>query len=324
MGNNPSIKDAMLQAMREWEKDHAFPPAIHFKQFHIPPSGWEYLGPDDHLQINIFTTATTTGLTLALRQLLPDGRVHYQQESLDGVATSTLTTKLFKLSEGWLIGAVVSNLGGGLADQVCWVSMALQRNFKSGTVPHTILQQGYVSNLIAISWPPSFSRGPAPGSGVPTLTEYETHQGGGSNVNTGSANAIRVALLNLPYNLKFSNIAWLVNVLDAVGLYSWGIYDLSGNLLAATPAATMPAVAVQVAAFTGAPFTLSAGNYLIAFTGNATTAQIGCTTTTGGVTGLALTSSATVSAGGVMPATIAVPAMSGNRGSPALLTYALF
>lgn len=162
MGNNPTIKDAIKEAFMEWEREHAYPPEIHFKRSHLPPSGWEYVGPDDVLQISIYTTASTTGLTLALRQLTSDGREHYMLESLDGVQTSTLTTKRFKLAEGWLIGACVSNLGGGLADQVCWISMALQRGVVDSTAPHTMLQQGYVSNLISVSWPPTYSRGPAP------------------------------------------------------------------------------------------------------------------------------------------------------------------
>lgn len=324
MGNNPSIKDAMLQAMREWEKDHAFPPAIHFKQFHIPPSGWEYLGPDDHLQINIFTTATTTGLTLALRQLLPDGRVHYQQESLDGVATSTLTTQIFKLSEGWLIGAVVSNLGGGLADQVCWVSMALQRNFKSGTVPHTILQQGYVSNLISISWPPSFVRGPAPPPGVPTLSQFNSKQGTLTLQSVGGVNAIKVCLFTLPATLVLSNLAVDVKTADAVGLYSWGIYDVSGTLKAATAAASLPSTGLVSRAATGAPITLPAGNYLFAVTGNSTTAAFGIALSAGGVTALASSTSATASAGGVLPSSIAVPAFSGLVDTFDLLAFSLF
>lgn len=164
MGNPNLTKDLIKQAIKEWEEQHAYPPEIHFNRHRLPPSGWEYIGPDDHLQVTVFTTAATTGLTLALRSLDAKGHVHYQVENVDTASLSTVVTTRFKMAEGWLIGATVSNIGGGLADQVCFVVLALQRTFKSGTAPHTILQQGYVTNVISVSWPPVFARGPAPSS----------------------------------------------------------------------------------------------------------------------------------------------------------------
>lgn len=155
------VQQMILEAQEQW----AYPPEVHFKKHRVPPSGWQYLGPDDHLQVSIYTTASTTGLNLSYRYLHSDGSMQYATESLDGVATSTLTTKIFKLAEGWLLGLSISNLGGGLADQVCFVAVGLQAHGKANTAPHTILAQGYVSNLFTVDWPPVYVRGPAPWSG---------------------------------------------------------------------------------------------------------------------------------------------------------------
>lgn len=162
MPTDPNLKEAIKQAMKEYEESYAWPPDIHFNRHRVPPAGWEYIGPDDHLQVTVFTTVATSGLTLALRTLDAKGQVHYQVENVDTSTLSTVVTSRFKMAEGWLIGAVVSNIGGGLLDQKCFVVLALQRTFKSGTAPHTILQQGYVTNVISVSWPPVFARGPAP------------------------------------------------------------------------------------------------------------------------------------------------------------------
>lgn len=161
------VQQMILEAQEQW----AYPPEVHFKKHRVPPSGWQYLGPDDHLQVSIFTTSSTSGLNLSYRYLHSDGSMQYATESLDGVATSTLTTKIFKLAEGWLLGLSVSNLGGGLADQVCYLSVGLQAHGKTNTAPHTILAQGYVSNLFTVDWPPIYVRGPAPTPITPAMVQ---------------------------------------------------------------------------------------------------------------------------------------------------------
>lgn len=237
MPTDPNLKDAIKQAMKEYEESYAWPPDIHFARHRVPPSGWEYIGPDDHLQVSVFTTVATSGLTLALRTLDAKGHVHYQVENVDTSSLSTVVTTRFKMAEGWLIGAVVSNIGGGIADQACFVVMALQRTFKSGTAPHTILQQGYVTNVISVSWPPVFARGPAPSS------------------NTGGLVQIAQTILAAPAaSVTFSSIP---------GTYS-GLRVLANGRL--SDAALQNAVAVQFNGDTGANYDIE----FIRALGNAT------------------------------------------------------
>ena len=136
-------------------------PEVSFRHDRVPPPAFTYVTKDDYLAVSVYTTAATTGLKLSYRYLDTGGHVHHGTESLDGASTSTLTTKIFSLSEGYLLGLAISNLGGGLADQVCWVVAGLQRSGQASTAPHTILAQGYVSNIISVNWPPSLARGPA-------------------------------------------------------------------------------------------------------------------------------------------------------------------
>ena len=140
-------------------------PEVGFKHERVPPPPMAYLTKDDWLAVSVYTTSSTTGLKLAYRFLDSAGQVHYGSESLDGASTSTLTKKVFGLTEGFLLGLSISNLGGGLADAVCFVAAALQRGNQATAPPHTVLTQGYVTNLFSVVWPPTMPRGPATASG---------------------------------------------------------------------------------------------------------------------------------------------------------------
>jgi hypothetical protein len=185
-------------------------PEVSWKHERLPPGPLGYITKDDYLQATVFTTTPTTGLRLAYRFLDSAGAVHYSSESLDGAAVSTLTTKIFALTEGFLLSVTASNLGGGLADQICFVMLGLQQSRQTGLPPHTVLAQGYVSNLFTVDWPPVYVRGPAPTGGagvtpiVSWLTTTQTYTtpggaralfveavgggGGGGGVNTTAAN----------------------------------------------------------------------------------------------------------------------------------------
>lgn len=155
---------AMRQLMEELPAELASPPDVHFKRFGVQPSMPAYITQDDFLQVTIYTTAATTGLTLALRMLDVHGRINYTSENLDGVSASTLTQKIIPLTEGFLLSLTVSNINGGLADQVCFVSVGLQKGSQASTAPNAVLAEGYVSNLYTINWPPVYVRGPASSS----------------------------------------------------------------------------------------------------------------------------------------------------------------
>jgi len=164
MGSPILTVDLFRQILAETRREYAYPPGIHFNKHNVDPPSVLYIGPDDFLQTTVFTTASTTNLTLAVRYLDANGQMHYETESLDGASLSTVTTKVFTLSEGWLCGASVTNLGGGLADSTCWVSLALQQPGGANRPAHTILSQGYVTNLFGVTWPAEAIRQP-PGSG---------------------------------------------------------------------------------------------------------------------------------------------------------------
>jgi hypothetical protein len=131
---------------------------IRFQQQFVQPDFPGYISAGDFLQVTIFTTALTSGLTLAGRILGPTGEVQVFEYNLDGAPVSTFTTRIEPVSEGFLISLSVSALNSGLADQSCFVAVGLQTGPNAGLPPHTLLAHGYVSNLNTIEWPPVVSR----------------------------------------------------------------------------------------------------------------------------------------------------------------------
>lgn len=139
----------------------AWPPFVHWRDWPIPPPPLAYVRADDYLAVSVLTSSATTGLALRYRLLQASGEVTDGAESLDGAETNTLRTTIYKLTEGFLLSATVSNIGGGLSDNVCGVVLALQKGGQASTAPHTILAQGYVSNIVGVTWPVGLPRGPA-------------------------------------------------------------------------------------------------------------------------------------------------------------------
>jgi len=122
---------------------------------------------DDCLAVTVSTAVATTGLTLNLRIADCDGKVQYTTYSLDGVLPAVQTTFHLPLSPGYLLDLCVSNFGSGLTAATCFVQVSLQHTCQAGIAPNMMLVQGYVTSLIALSYP-AMAQGYAP-TGTPTV-----------------------------------------------------------------------------------------------------------------------------------------------------------
>lgn len=129
-----------------------------------------------------------------------------------------------------------------------------------------------------------------------------------------AANRICMRLITIPGSLSLNNIYLWVKAVDGANLYSAGIYNLSGTLMASSAAQHLPSTGAIAFPITGAPVNLSGGNYLLAITGNATTAAFSFG---GGNSALTILSSyfpTETSSSGVLPASITVPGLTGAAG----------
>jgi hypothetical protein len=113
------------------------------------------------------------------------------------------------------------------------------------------------------------------GCGINTVTSYSvgTVTAGAA---PGAANQVDISVIYLP-NVSFSHITVDVSTSDANtgDFYSWAITDLAGNVKCSMSAAVnLTATGTNEQPCSQGTVTLANGNYIFAFTGNATTAKI--------------------------------------------------
>ncbi len=152
------------------------------------------------------------------------------------------------------------------------------------------------------------------GGGGGSLTFYAPppNIAGSVQIAPSTTNAINVIPFLVPVQLQFSKLTIDIGTTDSTGgdLYDVGIYSLSGALQCNWGATAFTATGPTDGSCTQGTVTLAPGNYIFAFTGNATTAKIypGNAYNTGFEILSAATSS-TSSSGGALPSTITVPSV---------------
>ena len=138
-----------------------------------------------------------------------------------------------------------------------------------------------------------------------------------------AANAIDVSTIYVP-SIHFSHVTVDVSTTDSStsDFYGWGIYSTSGSVLCSFTAVNLTAGGAVDATCSQGTVTLTPGEYLFAFTGNATTAKIAYSGTAPIV--LASAVSSTTSSSGALPGSITVPSAGvtySSYGLPAIILH---
>jgi hypothetical protein len=159
------------------------------------------------------------------------------------------------------------------------------------------------------------------GCGVNTVSSYSmgTVTAGSA---PGGANQVDVSVIYLP-NVTFSHVTVDVSTLDSNtgDFYSWAITDTAGNVKCSmSSAVNLATTGTDQQSCSQGTVTLANGNYIFAFTGNATTGKIAYS----GTAPLALSSavSTSTSASGVITFPIGMPTAGqtySSYGLPAIL-----
>jgi hypothetical protein len=127
-----------------------------------------------------------------------------------------------------------------------------------------------VSNSTAVT-----ENGACVGCGINTVASYSVGTVT-SGAAPGGANQVDLSVIYLP-NVSFSHITVDVSTADANGgdFYSWAITDLAGNVKCSmSSAVNLTTTGTNQQSCSQGTVTLANGNYIFAFTGNATTAKI--------------------------------------------------
>jgi len=158
------------------------------------------------------------------------------------------------------------------------------------------------------------------GGGGGTLTFFAPppNVAGSVQIAPSATNAVNVIPFLVPVQLQFSKLTIDIGTADSTGgdLYDVGIYSMSGALECNWGATPFTATGPTDGSCAQGTVTLAPGNYVFAFTGNATAAKIypGNAYNTGFEVLSSATSSST-SSGGALPSTIAVPSVCPACGS---------
>lgn len=182
------------------------------------------------------------------------------------------------------------------------------------------LSQGPVNTKVPNAAPVT-ENGACVGCGINTVSTYAMGTVT-SGVGAGANNQIDLSVIYLP-NVTFSHITVDVSTLDASSsdFYSWAILDMAGNVKCSlSTAINLTSTGTNQQACSQGTVTLANGDYIFAFTGNATTAKIGYS----GTAPLALSSavSTSSSSAGVMTFPITIPTAGqtfSSYGLPAIL-----
>jgi hypothetical protein len=123
------------------------------------------------------------------------------------------------------------------------------------------------------------------------------YTGAGATASLGTTNHVAVFPFNVQVARVVTNITIEVTTSGVAQLYDIGILDTAGNLLAHVGAQTLTNTATATVLALTAPISLSPGTYLLAITGNGTTAKFQCV---GGASEVFIYDTATTTTGGVL------------------------
>ncbi|HEY6466072.1 MAG TPA: glycosyl hydrolase family 28-related protein [Candidatus Acidoferrales bacterium] len=172
-------------------------------------------------------------------------------------------------------------------------------------VDDVALSQGPVNTLVPHASMVT-ENGACVGCGINTVTSYSVGAVT-AGAAPGAANQVDLSVIYLP-DVSFSHITVDVSTADSStsDFYSWAITDLAGNVKCSmSSAVNLTATGANQQACSQGTVTLANGNYIFAFTGNATTAKIAYS----GTAPLALSSavSTSSSSSGVISFPIGMP-----------------
>lgn len=202
----------------------------------MEPAGWAYVGVDDVLLLNAFSSEVSQCIVeMEYRIMRPDGSIIEGQEFINVVGGSAFAT--FRLPECFIMSIGVN--GFPAINRTCFVSCGIERNgITLGSIPSYVLVQGYVSASVCLSWPLSLQENYANTvGGVKSLTG--TTPAAGANWSVTVPGAARWIVKSIYFSLTTSAVVGSRNPSiifdDGVSIL---MQALTNNALAASSSAT--------------------------------------------------------------------------------------
>lgn len=176
---------------------------IHFRtdQVELPLS--LYIGTDDFLYWQTWSSVANNPITLSIRYLAPDGQIIPQLEVITPTSDRLVNNKSIRLQEGFILSVSLLGLGSERPGQV-YSRLTLARQAVPGTFyTAALLFAGYVSPYDVLAWP--FGHNIAPTDNRGNLRSITgTLPAAGAEISESVPTGVRWRILAFRYSLTSS------------------------------------------------------------------------------------------------------------------------
>jgi hypothetical protein len=132
----------------------------------VPPPAPLYIGPNEHLVVDTWSSTAPAALAIVARVLTPGGEVHTSRWSHTPNTNRSRATTYHALPEGFLLAVIVDATGAAYRRGHCWCQVGIQVGGAATGVPHAQLISDYVTGAARLAWPGGQLRSSVDGPGL--------------------------------------------------------------------------------------------------------------------------------------------------------------
>jgi hypothetical protein len=141
-------------------------PAVGYSKLGVPPPAPLYIGPNEHLVVDTWSSTAPAALAIVARVLTPGGEVHTSRWSHRPNTDRSRATTYHALPEGFLLAVIVDATGAAYRRGHCWCQVGIQVGGAATGVPHAELISDYVTGAARLAWPGGQLRSSVGGPGL--------------------------------------------------------------------------------------------------------------------------------------------------------------
>jgi hypothetical protein len=141
-------------------------PAVGYAERGVPPPAPLYIGPNEHLVVDTWSSTAPAALAIVARVLTPGGEVHTSRWSHTPNTDRSRATTYHALPEGFLLAVIVDATGAAYRRGHCWCQVGIQVGGAATGVPHAQLISDYVTGAARLAWPGGQLRSSVEGPGL--------------------------------------------------------------------------------------------------------------------------------------------------------------
>ncbi len=167
-----------------------------------PPTVY-YVGPEDHIVIDFWSSAAAVLCFVRLRLLLPNGQVVLSSFELLTDGTTLRQRIVQPLAEGFVLGCVVEAHNDGVCRGQIFATIGICKGIGAVTTPFTQLVGGYVTYRDLLSWPPGGPVDSLGGRGWPIST-VSADPAAGAEISLTCPTNLRMRLMGMVFTLVTS------------------------------------------------------------------------------------------------------------------------